>query len=104
MTMLSRKTITPTSNPMTIPLLLRPLACPPVTGSSGPGVLVGEMGVLVGGMDVLAGELGVLAGELGVLVGRLGVLVGGTGVSVISGVGVKPADAGATCQAMVATT
>jgi hypothetical protein len=113
----SRKTITPASNTMALTLLLRPPTCPPVTGIPGePGVPVGEPDLPVGETDVPVGELGVPVGELGVPVDGMGVSVGGMGVSVggmgvsvggmgvLVGVGVMPANAGTTPQAMDITT
>jgi len=74
-------------------------------------VAVGTIDVAVGGMDVVVavkpaavGAIDVAVGGMDVLVGGMGVLVGGIGVLVAGiGVGVKPANAGATCQAMVIT-
>jgi hypothetical protein len=101
-----------------ISVVFRSLTCPPVAGNSGNGVAVGGMdvsaggtgvsvfgtGVAVGGTDVPVGGTGVLVGGTDVSVGGTDVSVGGADVPVGVGVGVEPADAGATCQTMVPMT
>jgi hypothetical protein len=94
-------TSTPASDTamLSILLLFRPLADPPVTGKSTGGVAVGAA---VGGTDV-AVRLGLTVGGMDVAVA-----VGGMDVAVavggVVGVSVKPADTGTTCQTMAPRT
>ena len=112
----SSRTSTPASNTAMISLLFGPLACSPLIGKSTGGVPIGVAvgvpgGVPVGGMGVrgtLVGRMGVSVGGIDVAVGGMGVSVGGIDVAVGGTVGwevgVKPAAAGATCQAMAPMT
>ncbi len=104
----SRTTTIPASTIAMASILLRPLAGPPVGGNNRGGVAVGGMDVAVGGMDVAGGKavggVDVAVGGVDVVVGGVDVTVGGMDVAVGEGVGVKPADTGATCQTMAPMT
>jgi hypothetical protein len=100
----SRRITTPVSDRAMISVVFRSLTCPPVAGNSGNGVAVGGMDVSAGGTGVSVFGTGVLVGGTDVSVGGTDVSVGVADVPVGVGVGVEPADAGATCQTMVPMT